>query len=60
MTTEARKRANAKYDKVHTTGLYLKLNLETDADILTKLERTENVQGYIKWLIRDDIKKTGS
>ena len=59
MATEAQKRASARYDKTHTTGVYLKLNLETDADILTKLERTDNVQGYIKSLIRDDIRKTG-
>ena len=57
MTSEAQKRAVARYDKTHTTGVYLKLNLETDADILTKLERTDNVQGYIKSLIRRDIAK---
>ena len=59
MTSEAQKRAVARYDKTHTTGVYLKLNNDTDADILGKLERTDNVQGYIKNLIREDIKKTG-
>lgn len=53
-TTEAQKRANAKYDKKHTKGIYLKLNTDTDADILTKLSKVENVQGYIKNLIRAD------
>ena len=60
MTSEAQKRASARYDKSHTTGVYLKLNNETDSDILAKLEQAENVQGYIKNLIRDDIKKAGN
>ena len=46
----------ARYDKANTTGLYLKLNKKTDADILDKLHRVENKQGYIKELIRNDIK----
>ncbi len=46
----------AKYDKTHTTGLYLKLNKETDKDIIEKLEASGNKQGYIKGLIRADIK----
>lgn len=56
MTTEAQKRATAKYDKTHTTGLYLKLNLESDKDIIKKLEEVGNKQGYIKDLIRRNIK----
>ena len=49
----------AKYDKAHTTGLYLKLNKETDKDIIEKLDASGNKQGYIKQLIRSDIKKEG-
>ena len=45
----------AKYDKTHTTGLYLKLNKETDKDIIEKLDASGNKQGYIKGLIRADI-----
>lgn len=55
MATEAQKRATAKYDKAHTKGLYIKLNKTTDADILQHLQEVENVQGYIKELIREDI-----
>lgn len=44
-----------KYDKAHTKGLYLKLNKETDKDILAHLDKQENKQGYIKKLIREDI-----
>lgn len=46
-----------RYDKGHVKGIYLKLNLEYDADILGKLEDVDNKQGYIKELIRNDIKK---
>jgi hypothetical protein len=47
--------AQAKYDKEHTKGLYLKLNKETDADIIAKLEEVDGKQTYIKDLIRKDI-----
>ena len=57
MTTEAQKRASAKYDKGHTRGIYLKLNLESDKDILEKLDSVNNKQTYIKDLIRKDIEK---
>lgn len=54
-TTEARRRATAKYDAEHTKRISLKLNLGTDADILAKLDEVDSVQGYIKELIRKDI-----
>ena len=54
-TTEAQRRATAKYDKANTKAVTLKLNRKTDADILAKLEEVGNVQGYIKQLIRADI-----
>ena len=55
--SEAQKRAQAKYDKANTKQVMLKLNKITDADILELLDQTPNVQGYIKQLIRDDIRK---
>lgn len=58
MATAAQIRANEKYDKAHTTGVYLKLNKETDKDILEYLASVPNRQGYIKQLIRDDIAKS--
>lgn len=54
MSSKAQSRASAKYDKTHTKGIYLKLNLETDKDIIEFLDGVENVQGYIKGLIRND------
>jgi hypothetical protein len=58
MATEAQKRAVKKYDKENVKGVFLKLNKNTDKDILEKLWSEENVQGYIKGLIREDIKKS--
>ena len=56
-TTEAQKRAVKKYDAANTKQVHLKLNKVTDADILAHLERMENVQGYIKRLIREDMER---
>ena len=55
MATEAQKRAVLKYDTANTTQLHLKLNNKTDADILAWLAQQDNVQGYIKQLIRCQI-----
>lgn len=57
MTTEAQRKAVAKYDAANTTGVLLKLNNKTDADILEHLNAQDNKQGYIKNLIRADINK---
>lgn len=56
MTTAAQKAATAKYDKENTIRLNLKLNKTTDADILEKLSQVESKQGYIKELIRKDMR----
>lgn len=53
--SKAQARASAKYDKNNTKGLYIKLNLKTDLDIIEYLRGKENVQGYIKDLIRSDM-----
>lgn len=58
-TTEAQKKAAQKYDAVNTKQLKFKLNLLTDGDILEKLDRVGNKQGYIKKLIRKDIEENG-
>lgn len=54
---ESIKKAQSKYDAKATKLVTMKLNLKTDADILAKLDEVENKQGYIKELIREDIKK---
>ena len=57
MTSEAQRRAQAKYDEANTKQIKMKLNIKTDTDIIKKLEAVPNIQGYIKDLIRADIKK---
>lgn len=54
--SDAQKRAQDKYDAKATVQLKMKLNKRTDADILRKLDSVPNKQGYIKKLIRDDLK----
>jgi len=57
MTSEAQKRANAKYDAANTIQVHMKLNKATDADIIERLRTISNVQGYIKALIRKDLEQ---
>ncbi len=45
-----------RYDEKNTRRISLKLNLTTDKDILTKLDTVKSMQGYIKDLIRKDLK----
>lgn len=57
MTTEAQKRAQKRYDEASRDKfrmIHLKLNREADADVIEKLESVDNIQGYIKNLIRSD------
>lgn len=35
-------------------GVYLKLNTVTDADVIERLDKQENKQGYLKDLVRTD------
>lgn len=53
--TEAQRRAAAKYKQNRTRSIRLEFNIDTDSDILAKLDSVENRQGYIKRLIRDEI-----
>ncbi len=46
-----------RYDKVNTTRYQLKLNNNTDKDIIEKLNTVKSKQGYIKECIRKDLKK---
>lgn len=59
MTTEAQKKAQAKYDAKTAKYISLKLNIKTDADLIDLLCKQKNVQGFIKGLIRAEIKRTG-
>lgn len=52
-------RAVNKFNKEKTKSVQVRLNLNTDADILAKLDAVDSKMGYIKRLIREDIKKNG-
>jgi len=60
MVTDAQRKAQARYDRANTKQVLLKLNRNTDGDILERLQQVGNVQGYIKSLIRRDIAESGS
>ena len=52
--SEAKKR----WVKEHTTRIVMNLNHNTDQDVIRQLKQQESIQGYIKRLIREDMKKT--
>lgn len=56
MTSDAQKRAVAKYDRENTKSYLLKLNRKTDADIIAFLEQQPNKLAYLKKLIRENMK----
>lgn len=45
-----------KYNQKNTVQVPIRLNKNTDADILAHLESVQSKQGYIKELIRRDMK----
>lgn len=55
MKTPAEIKAINKYNKANTKIYPVRLNYNTDKDIIEKLESVESKQGYIKELIRKDI-----
>lgn len=60
MATKAQIKATAKYDKLNTKQVILKLNKTTDKDIIERLESVDSKMGYIKALIRQDINNNQS
>lgn len=50
--------ARAAWTKANTTSVVMKLNNNTDADILAWLDSQPSKQGAIKQLIRDHIKRS--
>ena len=55
MASEAKLKANEKYLKANTKIVSLRLNYNTDTDILKKLDEVDSKMGYIKELIRKDL-----
>ncbi len=53
--SKAQVKASMKYNAENVKQVKLNLNKKTDADIIQHLESKDNVQGYIKDLIRKDM-----
>jgi hypothetical protein len=49
-----------KYEKERRIGITLKLNINTDADIISYLSGIENKQGFLKDLLRREMKTCAS
>lgn len=56
-STDAQLRATAKYQAKNTKIYPIRLNFNTDQDVIEKLSHVPSVAGYIKELIRKDIKE---
>ena len=54
--SDARLRANKKYADKNCVSFSIQLNRNTDSDILDHLQKQDNRQGYIKELIRQDLR----
>ena len=57
MTSEAKKAAKARYDAKTAKYYSLKLNTNTDRELIDFLEQHKPIQPYLKELIREDMKK---
>lgn len=58
MDNKSKYGAQARYNAKTRRRYVINLNKNTDPDILTHLDKLDNVQGYIKSLIRADIAKS--
>jgi hypothetical protein len=56
-SSPAQRSAVARYNAANTKQYPFRINLNTDQDILEKLEKVSSVAGYIKQLIREDIQR---
>lgn len=57
--SEAEYKAAQKYLKENCKKITMVLNIKTDEDILVWLDQQNNKQGYLKQLIRDDMRVSG-
>ncbi len=57
MDKEQKKVYDIEYQKRNVKRIPLNLNISTDADIIAHIQAINNVNGYLKALIRQDIKR---
>lgn len=60
MATAAQIRASRKQNDAKTKQYSFRLHIDHDADIINQLDKVGSKAGYIKQLIREDIKKDGA
>ena len=58
-SSQAKISANARYNDKMVVQFKMGLNKKTDADVIERLNQQNSKQGYIKDLIRKDIKEGG-
>ena len=58
-TSEAQKRASAKYDRANMVQKVIRFS-PRERDLLEHLEKQPNMSGYLKSLIRADMERTGA
>ncbi len=56
MVSEAQRRASRKYDQANTKNYPIKINKKTEKELFDHLESCNNVNGYVKELIKQDMK----
>ena len=56
---EAHKQATLRYQAKSIKQIPLRLNRSTDSDIIGWLDKQDSVNGYLKELIREDMRKCG-
>ena len=54
---KAKRKRNAEYNEANTIRMTLRLNNNTDADVIEKLKSVPSRTEYIKALIRADIER---
>lgn len=47
-----------KYDAQHRKTYTIKLHIDNDADIIAKFASVPSVMGYVKKLVKEDIKRS--
>lgn len=57
MSSGRKETPQERYQKAHTKLLTIRLMLNTEQDIIQKLDSVPNKAGYIKQLIRADLAK---
>ena len=57
MATSAQSKATTKYIKTHMRQFVIRCHNERDADVIKYLEGCGNLQGEVKRLVREEIKR---